>query len=193
MKIEDLYKLVDAVPQSEWADVERYLKIKAIPTEDPTDDEIEAIRQGREGYANGEYYRYATIDELRAGFKKVNEMIMNRKEFNEVFEVTVSEKRWVSLKTYLRDLNQPENMPTADEIEIFRLHDIEKNSPDYVTYSLEEVMKCYIDDCEEDSVVKVNKEDMLQSIDCMSAEQLKLVSDYIMKLSDDEGIDIDAK
>lgn len=43
---------------------------------------------------------------------------MYRKEFNEVFEVTASEKRWVALKTYLRDLNQPENMPTAD---IFRL------------------------------------------------------------------------
>lgn len=62
------------------ADVARYLKIKAIPTEAPTGDEIEAIRQGREEYANGEFYRFATIDELRAGFEKVNEMIMNRKE-----------------------------------------------------------------------------------------------------------------
>ncbi len=191
--VEDLYRLVDAVPQSEWADVERYLKIKAMPTEAPTEDEIEAIRQGREGYANGEFYRYATIDELKTGFKKVNEMIMNRKEFNEVFEVTVSEKRWVALKTYLRDLNQPENMPTPDEIEIFRLHDIEKNSPDYVTYSLDELMKCYIDDCEEVSVAKVTREDLLQSIDSMTAEQLKLVSDYVMKLSEDEGSDIDAK
>lgn len=43
------------------------------------------------------------------------------------------------------------------------------------------------------SVVKVNREDMLQSIDSMPAEQLKLVSDYIMKLSEDEGSDIDAK
>lgn len=59
----------------------------------------------------------------------MNEMIMNRKEFNELFEVTVSDKRWVALKTYLRDLNQPENMPTAHEIETFRLHDIEQNSP----------------------------------------------------------------
>ncbi|SKB01325.1 hypothetical protein [Sporosarcina newyorkensis] len=190
MNIEDLYRLVDTVPASEWANVARYLKVKAITSEVPTDDEIEAIRQR---YANGEFYRYATIDELRAGFQKVNEMIMNRNEFNEVFEVTVSEKRWVALKTYLRDLNQPENMPTADEIEIFRLYDIEKNSPDYVTYSLEEVMRCYIDGCEEASVEKVNREDMLQSIDSMSDEHLKLVSDYIMKLSEDEGLDIDAK
>ena len=120
-------------------------------------------------------------------------MIMNRKEFNEVFEVTVSEKRWVALKTYLRDLNQPENMPTADEIEIFRLHDIEKNSPDYVTYSLDEFMECYIDDCEEVSVAKVTREDLLQSIDSMTAEQLKLVSDYVMQLDEDEGLDIDVK
>ncbi|WP_249660877.1 hypothetical protein [Lysinibacillus fusiformis] len=58
--------------------------------EAPTDDEIEDFRQG---YANGEFYRYVIINELRAGLKKVNKMIMNRKEFNEVFEVTVSEKR----------------------------------------------------------------------------------------------------
>ncbi|MFJ7935544.1 hypothetical protein [Sporosarcina sp. NPDC096371] len=190
MNVEDLYRVVDTIPESEWADVARYLKVKAIPTEVPTDGEIEAIRQR---YANGEFYRYANIDELRAGFKKVNEMIMNRKEFNEVFEVTVSEKRWVALKTYLRNLNQPENIPTAHEIEIFRLHDIEKNSPDYVSYSHEELMKCYIDDCEEDSVVNVNREDLFQSIDSMSVEQLKLVSDYVMKLSEDEGLDIDAK
>ncbi|MEK5037332.1 hypothetical protein [Sporosarcina sp. FSL K6-3457] len=63
--------------------------MKAIPIEVPIDDESEAIRQS---YANGDFYRYATSDELRAGFEKVNEMIMNRKEFNEVFEVTVSEK-----------------------------------------------------------------------------------------------------
>lgn len=62
-----------------------------------------------------------------------------------------------------------------------------------MTYSHEEMMKCYIDDCEEVSVAKVNREDLLQSIDCMSAEHLKLVSDYVMKLSEDQGLDIDAK
>lgn len=87
MNVEDLYRLADAVPRSEWADVERYLKVKAMPTEAPSDNEIEAIRQG---YANGEFYRYTTIDELRAGLGKVNEMIINRKEFNEVYEVKVS-------------------------------------------------------------------------------------------------------
>ncbi|WP_156028844.1 hypothetical protein [Sporosarcina sp. D27] len=51
---EDLYRLVNAVPESEWADVARYLKIKTIPTEAPSDDEIEVIRQGD---ANGEFYR----------------------------------------------------------------------------------------------------------------------------------------
>lgn len=104
-------------------------------------------------------------------------MIMYRKEFNEVLEVMVSEERWGALKTYLRDLNQPENMPTADEIEKLRLYELEKNSPDYVTYSLEELMECYMDDYEEVNVAKVIKEDLLQSIDCMTAEHLKLVSD----------------
>lgn len=191
INIEELYKLVEAVPESSRADVKRYLKTKAITVEEPTDDEIEMIRKGREGYPNGEFYRYATIDELKAGFKKVNEMIMNRKEFNEVFEVTVSEKRWVALKTYLRDLNQPDNMPTAHEIEVLRLHDLEKNSPDYVTYSLEELMSCYMDDPDEVSVAKVIKEDLLQSIDHMSAEHLKSVSDYVMKLNEEEGFDED--
>lgn len=40
-----------------------------------------------------------------------------------------------------------------------------------MTYSYEEVMKCYIDDCEEDSVVNVIREELLQSIDSMSVEQ----------------------
>jgi len=61
----------------------------------------------------------------------------------------------------------------------------------YVTYSLEEVMKCYIDDCEEASVVNVNRQDLLQSIDSMSDERVKLVSDYVVKLG--EELDIDAK
>ena len=182
MKAEDLYQLVDAVPQSKWAEVERYLKIKAMPEESSSDHKIEAIRQK---YGHGEFYRYATTEELKAGFQRVNEMIMNRKEFNEVFEVSVSEKRWVALKTYLRDLNQPENMPTADEIEIFRLHDLEKNNPDYETYTLEELLECYSDDSDEVSLAKVNREDLLQSIDGMSAENLKLVRDFVMQFNEE--------
>ena len=123
MERKDLYRLVDEIPKKKWAEVARYLKVKAMPTEASSDQEIEAIRTKN---TPGEYYNNATIDELRVGFKKVNEMIMNRPEFNEVFEVNVSEERWVSLKTYLRDLNQPENMPTADEIALFRLFELEK-------------------------------------------------------------------
>lgn len=182
MKAEGLYQLVDAVPQSKWDDVERYLKIKAMPAESSSDHEIEAIRQK---YGHGEFYRYASTEELKAGFRRVNEMIMNRKEFNEVFEVSVSEKRWVALKTYLRDLNQPENMPTADEIEIFRLYDLEKDNPDYVTYTLEELKECYSDDSDEVRIAEVNREDLLQSIDGMSAEHLKLVRDFVMQLNEE--------
>lgn len=49
-----------------------------------------------------------------------------------------------------------------------------------------------MDDCEEDSVVNVIREDLLQSIDSMSAGQVKLISVYIMQISGDE-LDIDAK
>ena len=72
--VEDLYRLVNAVPERKRADVARYLQVKAIPTEVLIDDELEAIRQR---YANGEFYRHATINELRAGFQKANEMIIN--------------------------------------------------------------------------------------------------------------------
>lgn len=184
INVEDLYRLFDSIPESKWADVARYLKIKAMPTEAPTDAEIEALRQKD---ANGDFYRYATTDDLKAGFKRVNEMIMNRNEFNEVFEVTVSKERWVSLKTYLRDLNQPDNMPTPHEIEIFRLHEIEKNSPDYVTYSHEEIMERYIDDYD-DSLDKVILEDLLQSIDYMSYEHIALVSEFVKKLEDEAEV-----
>lgn len=181
MNVEDLYKLVDMIPESKWAEVARYLKIKAMPSEAPTDAEIEALRQKD---AKGDYYRYATTDDLRAGFQKVNEMIMNRNEFNQVFEVTVSKERWVSLKTYLRDLNQPDNMPTAHEIEVFRLHEIEKNSPDYVTYSHEEIMELYSADYDDDSLEEVIREDLLQSLDCMPDEQVALVSEYVRKIEE---------
>lgn len=186
MNAEELYTLVDAVPESKWADVKRYLKTKALSAEAPTDEVIEAITQK---YAKGEFYKYATTEDLKAGFRRVNEMIMNRKEFNEVFEVSVSEKRWVSLKTYLRDLNQPENMPTVDEIEMFALHDLQKESSDYVTYSHEELIECFLDDCEEVTLAKVKREDLLQSIDHMSAEHLNLVSEYVMNLKEENLID----
>ncbi len=155
MKIEDLYRLVDEVPKNKWAEVVRYLKVKAMPTESPSDQEIEAIRKK---HAIGEFYKNATTDELKAGFKRVNEMIMNRPEFNEVFEVKVSEERWVSLKTYLRDLNQPDNMPTADEIEFFRLYELEKEDADYVTLSHEELLENYIEYNKEESIAKVMTE-----------------------------------
>lgn len=179
MNIEDLYRLVDAVPEGKWKDVERYLKVKAMPVKSPTDDEIEDLRKSGIKYGIGEYYKKATIDELRAGFKRVNEMIMNRDEFNNIFDVTVSEKRWVSLKTYLRDLNQPENIPTADEVETFRLYELEKDNPDYVTLSHEELFEYFMDDCEEEEIFTVNREDLLQTIDGMTYEQLQLLNDFV--------------
>ena len=42
-------------------------------------------------------------------------------------------------------------------------------------------------------MVNENRKDLFQSIDSMSAKQLKLVSDYIIKNGGDEGLDLDAK
>lgn len=184
MTREKLYKLVDKIPTSKWNEVIRYLKVKARPTEVPSDQEIEAIRKKN---GHGEFYKHATREELKEGFKRVNERIMNRPEFNEVFEVNVSEERWVSLKTYLRDLNQPDNMPTADEIELFRLFEFEKDEADYLTLSHEELLENYIEYNQEKSIAKVMTEDLFQLVDHMSLENLKLLNDYAITLEENKG------
>ena len=67
MDKEYFYKLFEAIPQSKWKDIEKQLKIMAMPEEVPTEEELEAIRQGREEIANGESTIY-TIEEFKRTF-----------------------------------------------------------------------------------------------------------------------------
>ena len=67
MNREKLYRLVDAIPSSEWHDVERYLKIKAVPQEEATEEELEIIKQAETEYLNGESVSY-TADEFKKRF-----------------------------------------------------------------------------------------------------------------------------
>lgn len=55
---EYLYKLVDAVPNNKLKEVEKILKIMAMPEEVPTKEELEAIRIGEEQIRNGEFLDY---------------------------------------------------------------------------------------------------------------------------------------
>lgn len=55
---EYLYKLVDAVPNNKLKEVEKILKIMAIPEEVPIEEELEAIRLGEEQVRNGEFSDY---------------------------------------------------------------------------------------------------------------------------------------
>ncbi|MBY0146978.1 hypothetical protein [Neobacillus niacini] len=64
---EDVYKLIDRVPDEKLSDLVKLIKLLAIPEEEATVDEIRAIKEARNDYNNGESHSYS-IDELRKEF-----------------------------------------------------------------------------------------------------------------------------
>lgn len=64
---EDIYKLIDSVPDEKLSDLVKLIKHLTIPEEEPTDGEIKAIKEACEEYDNGETKCF-TIDELRKEF-----------------------------------------------------------------------------------------------------------------------------
>ncbi|MEH7494505.1 hypothetical protein [Neobacillus niacini] len=64
---EDVYKLIDKVPDEKLSDLVKLIKLLAVPEEDPTEDEIRAIKEATKDYKNGETHSYS-IDELRKEF-----------------------------------------------------------------------------------------------------------------------------
>jgi hypothetical protein len=64
---EDVYKLIDKVPDEKLSDLVKLIKLLAAPEEDPTEDEIRAIKEATNDYKNGETLSYS-IDELRKEF-----------------------------------------------------------------------------------------------------------------------------
>ena len=58
------YELVDKIPESKLEELRKTLLIMSIPEETPTAEEREAIRQGKEQIANGDFTHYATFEEM---------------------------------------------------------------------------------------------------------------------------------
>lgn len=67
IKREDIYKLIETVPDEKLSDLVRLIKPLTIPEAEPTRDEVEAIKEARKEYESGETVAY-TIDELRKEF-----------------------------------------------------------------------------------------------------------------------------
>jgi hypothetical protein len=64
---EDVYKLIDKVPDEKLSDLVKLIKLLAIPEEEASVDEIRAIKEASNDHKNGETHSYS-IDELRKKF-----------------------------------------------------------------------------------------------------------------------------
>lgn len=64
---EDIYKLIDQIPDEKLSDLVKMIKLLAIPEEEPSESEIKAIKEARNEYENGETFSYS-IDDLRKEF-----------------------------------------------------------------------------------------------------------------------------
>jgi hypothetical protein len=64
---EDVYKLIDKVPDEKLSDLVKLIKLLAVPEEDPTEDEIRGIKKATNDFKNSETLSY-TIDELHKKF-----------------------------------------------------------------------------------------------------------------------------
>lgn len=61
---EDVHKLIENVPDEKLSELVKVIKFFSIPEEEPTDDDIKAIKEACKEYKNGETLSYS-IDELR--------------------------------------------------------------------------------------------------------------------------------
>jgi len=64
---EDVYKLIDKLPDEKLSELVKFIKLLAIPEEEATEDEMKAIKKACKEYKNGETYSYS-IDELHREF-----------------------------------------------------------------------------------------------------------------------------
>ena len=61
---EYFYELVDKIPESKLSELRMVLLKMAIPEVEPTAEEREAIRRGKEQIAKGEYTHYKSFADL---------------------------------------------------------------------------------------------------------------------------------
>lgn len=58
------YELVDRIPEDKLSELRMVLLKMAIPEVEATEEELEAIRRGKEQIANGEFTTYKTFEEM---------------------------------------------------------------------------------------------------------------------------------
>ncbi|QOR67939.1 hypothetical protein IM538_07350 [Cytobacillus suaedae] len=67
IKREDIHKLIESVPDEKLSDLAKLIKLLSIPEVEPSELEVEAIKEAQKEYKNGKTHSY-TIDELRKEF-----------------------------------------------------------------------------------------------------------------------------
>lgn len=65
---EYFYELVDKIPEEKLEELRKVLLIMAITEVEPSEEELEAIRRGKEQFANGEFTSYKSFSELEKDF-----------------------------------------------------------------------------------------------------------------------------
>ncbi|MBD8522297.1 hypothetical protein [Lysinibacillus fusiformis] len=62
------YELVDKIPEEKLSELRTVLLKMAIPEFEPTEEELEAIKRGKEQFAKGEYVSFKNFDEMERYF-----------------------------------------------------------------------------------------------------------------------------
>lgn len=65
---EYFYDLVNKVPEAKLTELRKALLIMAMPEEEVTEEELEAIKQAKMEYENGEFTTYTSFGELEREF-----------------------------------------------------------------------------------------------------------------------------
>lgn len=65
---EYFYELVDKIPEAKLSELRMLLLKMAIPEEEPTEEEREAIKRGKQQIENGESVSFKSFDEMERYF-----------------------------------------------------------------------------------------------------------------------------
>lgn len=61
---EYFYELIDKIPEAKLSELRMLLLKMAIPEFEPTEEEKEAIKRGKEQFAKGEFVSYKSFEDL---------------------------------------------------------------------------------------------------------------------------------
>lgn len=70
---EYFYELVDKIPEAKLSELRMILLKMAIPEFIPTEEELEAIKRGREQFEKGEYISFSTFEEMERYFMSADD------------------------------------------------------------------------------------------------------------------------